>query len=71
MDTLYLVIILLIIIIVTTHKTSNSDDDDICFSKPMWPATWNFDWGGGPGMDRHEIMAENGPYNYNSNSNND
>jgi len=27
-----------------------------------WPANWNFDWSGGPGRDRHEIMREAGPY---------
>ena len=27
------------------------------------PPTWNFDWQGGPGKDRHDIMAEKGPYN--------
>ena len=28
-----------------------------------WPVTWNFDWGGGPGRDRHEILTRRGPYN--------
>jgi len=28
-----------------------------------WPVTWNFDWGGGPGYDRHEIVTHRGPYN--------
>ena len=28
-----------------------------------WPVTWNFDWGGGPGYDRHQILTERGPYN--------
>ena len=28
-----------------------------------WPVTWNFDWGGGPGYDRHEILTRRGPYN--------
>ncbi len=27
-----------------------------------WPATWNFDWGGGPGRDRYDIMREARPY---------
>jgi len=27
------------------------------------PPTWNFDWQGGPGKDRYNIMAEQGPYN--------
>ena len=28
-----------------------------------YPVTWNFDWGGGPGYDRHEILTRRGPYN--------
>jgi hypothetical protein len=28
-----------------------------------YPVTWNFDWGGGPGYDRHRIMHSRGPYN--------
>ena len=27
------------------------------------PPTWNYDWTGGPGRDRHRIMHERGPYN--------
>jgi hypothetical protein len=27
------------------------------------PPTWNYDWRGGPGRDRHRIMHERGPYN--------
>jgi hypothetical protein len=27
------------------------------------PPTWNYDWSGGPGRDRHRIMRERGPYN--------
>ena len=26
------------------------------------PVTWNYDWDGGPGRDRHRIMHEEGPY---------
>ena len=27
------------------------------------PVTWNFDWGGGPGYDRHILLTKRGPYN--------
>jgi hypothetical protein len=27
------------------------------------PPTWNYDWHGGPGEDRHRILTERGPYN--------
>ena len=28
-----------------------------------YPVTWNLDWTGGPGRDRHEILTRRGPYN--------
>lgn len=27
-----------------------------------WPVTWTYDWSGGPGYDRREIMRQRGPY---------
>ena len=27
------------------------------------PVTWNLDWAGGPGYDRHRILTKRGPYN--------
>jgi hypothetical protein len=42
-------------------KVSDTNDDlDL---QTGWPVTWNFDWGGGPGYDRHEILTSRGPYN--------
>ena len=45
-------------------KVTFEDDDANGWGlRTGWPVTWNFDWGGGPGYDRHEIMTSQGPYN--------
>ena len=48
----------------TVKKVTFEDQDASLWGlRTGWPVTWNFDWGGGPGRDRHEIMTRRGPYN--------
>ena len=60
------IILLLIIILYLTFKPVAPRDDTVTAILPKYsniPPTWNFDWQGGPGKDRFDIMAEKGPYN--------
>lgn len=64
-----IVFVLLIIILFLTFRKSSCTNDNIVTATVSQsgtfniPPTWNFDWQGGPGKDRHDIMAEQGPYN--------
>ena len=63
------IILLLIIILYLTFKPVAPRDDTVTIKAAILPKysnippTWNFDWQGGPGKDRFDIMAEKGPYN--------
>ena len=63
-----LIVILLIVLLFLALKPPTKpvtfvEGDDARLLGWGWPVTWNLDWDGGPGRDRHEILTRRGPYN--------
>ena len=54
---LFIIVIVLLVLLLQRQRRP------VLFGRDnWWPATWNYDWSGGPGYSRRHIMHERGPY---------
>jgi len=69
MNIIQIVVVVFVLVLIflafqpMTYMKKVFDPNDDWGLQTGWPVTWNLDWGGGPGYDRHEILTSRGPYN--------
>jgi hypothetical protein len=54
----YVVFCVLLYIFISAFSTTRFSEND----RTTWPATFTFDWQGGHGRDRYDIMSGTGPF---------